>query len=207
MTQLPSSTTTPQYACLSQSTYCFGAYQVVPLRAEDMESIRVWRNEQMNALRQNAPLSAEDQRHYYQTVVQPLLTQPHPSQLLFSLLRDDHCIGYGGLVHMDWSAQRAEWSFLVDTRRHDRLELYRQDFEAFLTICKHILFEDLGFHRLTTETYDFRPYVVEALEANGFVLEGRLRDHVVIDGRRVDALLHGCLKEAWQPHPRVEAIP
>jgi len=48
---------------------------------------------------------------------------------------------------------------------------------------------------LFTETYDIRPRHVAILEMNGFKLEGRLIDHVLIDGKYIDALIHGCVND------------
>jgi hypothetical protein len=34
--------------------------------------------------------------------------------LLFSFLKNGECIGYGGLVHINWIDQNAEISFMID---------------------------------------------------------------------------------------------
>jgi RimJ/RimL family protein N-acetyltransferase len=50
----------------------------------------------------------------------------------------------------------------------------------------------LKLNKLTTEAFDLRPYLIETLEKNGFVLEGRLRSHNLINGIYRDSLLHAC---------------
>jgi len=139
-----------------------------------MELIRVWRNAQMRVLRQSRPLSPEDQKRYFRDVVMPTFEQPQPPMLLFTYLLDDHPIGYGGLVHIDWENRRAEISFLLETARsrEDADGEYARLFSCFLALMKRIAFDELGLNRLYTETFDIRPLHVQVLEQNGFRPEG-----------------------------------
>ena len=184
-----------RYACLKRQRYESGLLAVIPVREADMELIRVWRNEQMRVLRQSRPLSPEDQKRYFRDVVMPTFEQPQPPMLLFTYLLDDHPIGYGGLVHIDWENRRAEISFLLETARsrEDADGEYARLFSCFLALMKRIAFDELGLNRLYTETFDIRPLHVQVLEQNGFRPEGRMRQHVLVDGRFVDSLIHGCL--------------
>jgi hypothetical protein len=39
-----------------------------------------------------------------------------PNQILFSFLEENKCIGYGGLVHINWNDINGEISFIIDTK-------------------------------------------------------------------------------------------
>ena len=69
----------------------------------------------MYHLRQDKPLTEEDQEAYFLNVVAKLFEQERPNQLLFSFLDGDKCIGYGGLVHINWIDKNAEISFIMNT--------------------------------------------------------------------------------------------
>ena len=182
------------YYPLPQSEYHHEAYRLVPIRYEDREPIRAWRNAQLEVLRQAAPLTAAQQEAYFQRVVLPLFEQEQPSQLLFSLLHEDKLIAYGGLVHLSWPDLRAEVSFLVGPVRAADAATYRQDFLAHLRLLGQVAFESLKFNRLFTETYDIRPAHIAILEEAGFRLEGRLRQHIqLVPGTFTDSLMHGQL--------------
>ena len=182
------------YHPLPQSEYHHEAYRLVPIRYEDREPIRAWRNAQLEVLRQAAPLTAAQQEAYFQRVVLPLFEQEQPDQLLFSLLHEDKLIAYGGLVHLSWPDLRAEVSFLVGPVRAADAATYRQDFLAHLRLLGQVAFESLKFNRLFTETYDIRPAHIAILEEAGFRLEGRLRQHVQLaPGTFTDSLMHGQL--------------
>ena len=182
------------YRPLPQAEYRHEAYRLVPIRYEDREPIRTWRNAQLDVLRQATPLTAEQQEAYFQRVVLPLFEQEKPGQLLFSLLHNDELIAYGGLVHISWADLRAEVSFLVEPTRAAEPATYRQDFRAHLRLLGQVAFEGLEFNRLFTETYDIRPAHVAILEEAGFRLEGRLRQHIQLQpGTFTDSLMHGQL--------------
>ena len=182
------------YRPLPQAEFRHETYRLVPIRYEDREPIRAWRNAQLEVLRQAEPLSAEQQDGYFQRVVLPLFEQEKPGQLLFSLLHHDQLVAYGGLVHISWPDARAEVSFLADPTRAAEAATYRQDFRAHLRLLGQVAFEGLKFNRLFTETYDIRPAHVALLEEAGFRLEGRLRQHVQLKpGTFADSLMHGQL--------------
>lgn len=188
----------PYGTLLPEGRWPDGAYALVPLREQDVFAIKEWRNAQLDVLRQRRPLSDADQRRYFQNVVRPTFSAARPEQILFSYLVDDTCLGYGGLVHIDWEAQRAELSFLVDPAVAADAERYDEVFARFIGLVQRIAFGRLGLQRLWTETYAIRPRHVAVLERCGFRPEGCWRRHVRIGEAWVDSLLHGCLKEDYE---------
>lgn len=162
-----------------------------PLLWEDREPIRRWRNEQIDVLRQSTPLSVQDQDHYYAEVLRPQFDQQHPVQILWAAEEHGSLIGYGGIVHIVWSDRRGEVSFLTESSRAQ--ESLAADWTAFLSLLVPMARDRLGLHKLTTETYTTRPALVPVLEAQGFVLEGTLREHHQVNGVWVDSLAHGLL--------------
>ena len=187
----------PYGLLLPEGRWTDGAYALVPLREQDVFAIKEWRNAQLDVLRQSRPLSDADQRRYFETVVRTTFTAARPEQILFSYLVGDRCIGYGGFVHLDWAAQRAELSFLVDPALAADAGRYDEVFSRYIGLVQRIAFVRLGLQRLWTETYDIRPRHVAVLERSGFRQEGRWRRHVRIGDTWVDSVLHGCLKEDY----------
>lgn len=183
------------YKCLKMNQYALDGYVLLPIRQEDMMPIKDWRNAQLAVLRQKQPLTEAEQHRYFTTVVWPSFEEEKPKQLLFSLLRDTTGIGYGGIVHISWEDRRGEVSFLLNPARVAEAGVYRQDFLAFLYLIKQAAYVGLGLNRLFTETFDIRPLHISILEEAGFRLEGRMKQHRIVDGAFVDSLLHGHLKE------------
>lgn len=179
------------YACLKNQEFNDKAYRMLPIRMEDIFLIKQWRNEQIDILRQDKILTDDMQKVYYENVIKPSFFLAQPDQILFSVLKNDQFIGYGGMVHIDWKGKAAELSFLVETTRSKHAETYRADFAAFLTMIKKVAFQELKFHRIFAETYDIRPLHISILEDEGFKYEKRLKDWVEIHGKLTDALIHG----------------
>ena len=180
------------YHCAAGMAASAGRYALRPLRWEDREPIRQWRNDQLDVLRQDRPLSPADQDRYYRDVVAPQMTADRPPQVLLALTEDDALIGYGGIVHLSWSDRRGEVSFLTDTTRLDE-PTFAADWRAYLDLLLPLTRRVLGLHKLTTETYEVRTTLIPILEQHGFVLEGTLREHHLLDGRWVTSLAHGLI--------------
>ncbi len=185
------------YPMLEGMNLSAGSYRLVPLREQDIERIRQWRNAQRDILRQDFHLTEAQQRVYYRDAVRPTFGVLKPAQMLFSFLLNDACIGYGGLTHIDWQDLRAELSFLLATERARNGPIYRTEMLAFLKLIQRACFEGVGLNRLFTETYDCRPLHIGLLEEAGLKLEGRLRAHHRMGRDWVDSLMHARLKEEY----------
>lgn len=177
-----------KYKILQKQSFSAGDYQIVPIRDEDKFLIMKWRNEQMYHLRQNEILTPEKQEKYYREVVDKLFEQDKPEQILFSYLHKGQCIGYGGLVHINWDKKTAEVSFIMDT------QLEKNEFDKhwsiFLSLLEQVAFDQLSLTKIFTYAYDLRPHLYEALEKNGFVLAQRLKNEVKINNKFFDVVIH-----------------
>ena len=134
------------YKALNQNFFSNGEFKIVPIRFEDRADIMKWRNEQMYHLRQDKPLTQKSQDNYFNETVARLFDQDKPNQILFSYLKNDKCIGYGGLVHINWVDKNAEISFIMKS------ELEKDEFElhwtTYLRLIDQLAFEDLDLHKL-----------------------------------------------------------
>jgi len=194
-----------KYVCLKHQRFIHPkGYEILPVREEDIESIRIWRNAQMDILRQKKEIESQEQQHYFKTVIFPDFQVPHPSHLLMSFLLKGELIGYGGLVHIDWEAKRAEVSFLVNPERLDTR--YDHDFKAYMELISSLTFEELKFHRLFTESYAFREHNMALHESMGFKKEGILRDHAFKKGKWQNSVLHGLLVTEWKPNVEIRKV-
>lgn len=182
---------------LKKTDFSFLTYKIVPIREQDILSIKEWRNAQLDILRQKRKLTNDDQKRYFDNIVKPTFIHPSPSQMIFSYLLDYNCIGYGGITNIDWESKRVELSFLLDNKRSINNSIYEKEFSIFINLIKQLVFDELKFNRIFTETYDIRPFHVSILEKNDFLFEGRMRQHVLINNRFVDSLLHGFIKEQY----------
>ena len=179
------------YICLYQQQCFLGDYSLVPIRYEDRFDIMKWRNEQIYHLRQASPLTEEDQQRYFDNVVAKLYDNPKPDQILFSYLENDVCIGYGGLVHINWIDNNAEISFIMDTRLEK--DHFAEHWSNYLTMLKEVAFSDLNLHKIYTYAFDLRPQLYTMLEANGFLREATLKDHCFFEGEYKNVVIHSYI--------------
>ena len=182
------------YACMPRARVSHDSFSLQAVQPGDIEAIRRWRNAQLDVLRQSAPISPEQQVRYFEERIWPAKSEPRPDTILVAFREGSRLVGYGGLVYVSWEHRRAEVSFLLDDRLAARPDEYSRLFGRYLRLLKEMAFEDLGLERLFTETYAFRNAHMAVLESEGFRPEGNMRGHVVVDGVRVDSLLHGCLR-------------
>jgi RimJ/RimL family protein N-acetyltransferase len=147
-----------------------------------------WRNEQMYHLRQATPLTPESQENYFQNVVSALFEQEKPNQLLFSYLKNGKCIGYGGLVHINWIDKNAEISFVLNSKEDK--QAFHFHWKNYLALLELVSFGELNFHKIYTYAFNLRPHLYEVLEHCGFNKEATLKEHCFFDGKFIDVIIH-----------------
>ena len=176
------------YNCLQKQSFYNDNYSIVPIRIGDKLDIMKWRNEQIYHLRQNKPLTEEDQVRYFETVVKRLFDEEQPNQLLFSYLEGDKCIGYGGLVHINWIDKNAEISFGMKTELEK--EMFKFHWDTFLQLIEKIAFNELNFHKIFTYAFDLRPHLYEVLESKNYLKEAVLKEHCYFNNHFIDVIIH-----------------
>ena len=177
-----------KYKVLDRNSFSKNEFSIVPIRYKDRFDIMQWRNEQMYHLRQASLLTKEDQKNYFKNVVANLFDKEKPDQILFSYLKDGDIIGYGGLVHINWTDGNSEISFLIKT------ELEKNDFKMhwgiYLELLEHVAIKELNLHKIYTYAFDLRPHLYEVLEQSGYTKEAVLKEHCMFDGDYIDVVIH-----------------
>jgi RimJ/RimL family protein N-acetyltransferase len=184
----------PMYLRLQQRMFNLDEITLNAISIENIERIRNWRNSQISVLRQSKAISESEQIEYFEKNVFPGYPKHEPEQILFEIHFRSEFIGYGGLVNIDWTASRAEISFLLSPEIVEGSSDYLLVFDLFLKLIQEIAFRNLGFTRLFTETFQFREKHIQVIESNEFKLEGTLRNHSLQNGRPTNSLIHGKLR-------------
>jgi RimJ/RimL family protein N-acetyltransferase len=181
------------YKVLSKQSFVEGDYSLIPLRNEYRYQIMDWRNEQIFHLRQSELLTKEKQDFYFTNVIDKLFDQDFPKQILFSFLKDNECIGYGGLVHINWKDMNAEVSLVLNAEFNNHF--FIETWTKYLSLLKTIAFKDLNLYKIFTYAFDIRPKLYKALENSGFTEESRLKEHCNINGKFLDVVYHSCFNQ------------
>ena len=182
------------YKALSKQAFTTEKFSIVPIRFEDRFNIMTWRNEQIYHLRQNKPLTVQHQENYFKNVVAKLFDQEQPDQILFSYLENDKCIGYGGLVHINWIDRNAEISFIMNTDLEGNQ--FAEHWSNYLELIEKVAFKELKFHKIYTYAFDLRPQLYQALSNSSFEEEARLKEHSFFHDKYIDVVIHSKINRA-----------
>jgi len=175
------------YKSLSKQFFLNNERKIVPIRYQDRFDIMKWRNEQVYHLRQDNPLTIEDQENYFLKIINSLFDEEQPNQILFSYLENDICIGYGGLVHINWVDKNAEISFIMDTSLEE--EFFGLHWTTFLNLIEQVAIE-VNLHKIFTYAFDLRPHLYSLLEGSKYVREAVLKEHCFFEGKYIDVIIH-----------------
>ena len=184
------------YKALNNQVFNLKTFSLVPIRYQDRYDIMRWRNEQIYHLRQNKPLSKEEQDSYFVNIINPTFNEKEPKQVLFSFLEKNVCIGYGGLVHINWKDSRAEISFLINTSLEQNSFNFLWD--NYLKLIEIVAFEELKLHKIYTYAFDLRPNLYEVLEINNYCKEAILKEHTFFNGKFINVVIHSKMNNSLE---------
>ena len=176
------------YKNLKNQVFSYENFKIVPIRDIDKEDIMVWRNEQIYHLRQKNVLTIDAQKKYFDTKISKLFDLEKPDQILFSFLKNNKCIGYGGLVHINWFDLNAEISFLMNTKLEKNFFSFH--WKAFLNLLEIVAFNELNLHKIYTYAFDLRPKLYTTVESLGYVKEAELKEHFKNKNRFESVIIH-----------------
>ncbi|MHA8104559.1 GNAT family N-acetyltransferase [Aquirufa nivalisilvae] len=177
-----------EYRVLKKQVFTKGLFQIVPIRDSDQLDIMKWRNEQIYHLRQNKPLTEQDQSHYFTNTISNLFNEDQPNQILFSYLEAGKCIGYGGLVHINWVDRNAEISFIMETKLEK--DNFDKHWSIYLNLIEEVAFKELKLHKIYVYAFDLRPHLYVALENVGYFLDARLKKHCLFENEYKDVVIY-----------------
>jgi len=176
-----------KYKCLKNQSFEKGKYKIVPVRYKDRFDIMKWRNDQIYHLRQEKLLTKDDQNQYFNLIIKNLFSEHFPKQILFSYIKNNICIGYGGLVHINWKDKNAEISFIMNTDLENNFKFH---WETFLNMLEKVAFEDIILKKVFTYAFDLRPHLYIALEKCGYIKEAELKEHFLFEKKFKSVVIH-----------------
>lgn len=163
-----------------------------PISKNDIEQIRIWRNDQISFLRQSNTISVNEQINYFNDIIYPNFFLNKPKMILFSFFdkNSKNLLGYGGFVHIDWKNKTSEVSFLCNTNFMNNPKIYKSCFLNFMKIIIEIAREELKFKCLYSETFEFRKNHIKNLEFLGYTQFGIKKNAKLKDGFSYSSMLH-----------------
>lgn len=105
---------------------------------------------------------------------------------------DGELVGTCTLARIDRANRRAEMGFALA-----RTFWGRGYMAAALPAVLRFAFERLALHRVVADTDPRNAPSIRALERLGFVREGVLREHYLVQGEPQDAIVYGLLRSDW----------
>ena len=104
-------------------------------------------------------------------------------------------IGVIGMVGIDWRNRRATTGALIGEK-----EYWGKGYgtEAKLLLLKHA-FDTLGLEKICSEVLSTNPRSKAYLEKTGYKEEGCLRQHFLVNGKKVDAYVMALFREDFYP--------
>ena len=112
----------------------------------------------------------------------------------FVIEADGTVIGQCGLYHFDWTAHSCGLGIAIGDRAYWGQGYGRES----VTVLLEYAFRYRNFQKVWLTVNSTNERAIRSYNSCGFVQEGRLRRHTWNDGKYVDLIYMGVLKEEWE---------
>jgi RimJ/RimL family protein N-acetyltransferase len=167
------------------------AVVLAPVRDGDSARLLAWINERDDVLYSAAyhPVHQRSHEEWFDSIRQ------RPDVAIFGIRRrdDDELVGTCQLRGIDPVHRSAELLIRIGERGQRNRGYGEQAVRLLLAFG----FRDLNLHRIQLQVFASNEAALRLYEKTGFVQEGRLRQAVHIDGRYVDVIAMGILREEF----------
>jgi len=181
------------YPFLDTSALTLQDYRLAPLRKDDVQLIRTWRNAQRERLYQDRIITMGEQNLFYRNEVLPTFDHYRPPRIALSLLLRGACIACGGLDRVDWQHRRARLYRVFATERHGNPLSYQTEATVFVRLILRMAFTQAGLERICAEVPGRERLEQSVFREAGFTEEGRMRNYFRAETWADDCLLFACL--------------
>ena len=165
-----------------------------PVR-EDIPRFVNWLNdpEVRRGLLLYLPMSQAEEEAWFDNM---LKTPPAEHPMVIEIQKENRWLAVGncGVHEIDWRCRSAEVGLFIGEK-----QFWNQGYgtEVMRLLLKHA-FESLNLNRISLMVYESNLGAIRSYEKSGFILEGRKRQGMYIDGSYEDILLMSILKDEWQ---------
>jgi RimJ/RimL family protein N-acetyltransferase len=164
------------------------------IEREDLPRFVAWLNDaEINRyLLLYLPLSNVQEEKWFENL-QNRPVEEHP--LVIEVKQDGGWLPVGniGLQHLDWRNRSVEVGIFIGDKR-----FWNQGYgtETMRLMMKHA-FNTLNLNKVYLQVFSNNPRAMKAYEKAGFVVEGRLREDMYIDGQYHDVIVMSILRSEW----------
>ena len=152
------------------------------------------RDSEFHRLLDNGPASSSSEKKIKEWIEKQGEKGFPPDRFYFSVrtLAEDKYIGFLSL-----------WVDLIHSEAWVGLGIGERDFWGkgygtdMMKLCQQYVFRELSLERLSLGLFEYNPRALRSYEKCGFRLEGRTRKDTLREGKHVDSLWMGILREEW----------
>lgn len=121
-----------------------------------------------------------------------------PDSVLWAIEKDDGTLVGTTELRLTLRAERAELGIGI----HDKTQWSKGLGTEAVRLVVDYAFEELNLNRVELTTDEENARAIRCYEKVGFIREGLLRQHRLVDGRFGNTLVMGVLRDEWRPLDR-----
>lgn len=170
--------------------------ELTPFDLDNLQTHYKWNNDkELNYLDSDYPFQFESYESFTSRI-RSVLDHNNTSNQLLEIHRTDadELIGVIDIHEIDYHNSRCSLECTIGKKTYWNQGYGYYAMDKALTYC----FEELGMNRVNTTAFDFNKPWIKLVKKLGFKQEGKLRQHVLKNGRYRDKLLFGLLRSEYE---------
>ena len=163
---------------------------ILEVDKELQEKIRLWRNskEVNKFMVTNHQISKDEHKKWFEKL------KKEENRKAWIIKYEKKPIGLVQLTNIDFIKKTTEWGFYI----YDKSEKGKGVGSASLLKLMEIVFEEMNFEKMSTMVVENNIIALKLYEKFGFEKEGKLKEKLNRDGKKLNVFIMSISKEKWK---------
>jgi hypothetical protein len=172
---------------------------ILDLDSSIIELIRHWRNSDVvrRYMYRSHYISKEEHLRWFEG-----LKLEKGNRKVWIIYYEDIPVGVINLFNIDYENKITDWGFYIGETAYRGLGIG----SISLWRLMEYVFDKMNFHKMYTSVLENNSDALNLYKKFGFKEEGRLRKHIFKEGKYIDVILIGILKEEWEDARKLFSI-
>lgn len=168
--------------------------QLTALKTEDAEAMARWSEDSEYLRNLDTDFAVPRSAEYYRSEVESLSSQTDTIELGIRFIRENQLIGFISLNSIEWNNRSGRLAVGIGEPDYRNRGIGTE----VVKLMVQYAFHELNLNRIGLDVISSNQAAIRCYENSGFIVEGTIREGILRDGKKMDRIYMGLLRNEWE---------
>ena len=178
---------------MNQNLFRSSRIQLKALKKEDAEAMARWSEDSEYLRNLDTDFAVPRSAEHYRSEIESISSQDNTIELGIHLISENQLIGFISLNSIEWNNRSGRLAVGIGESKFRHLGIGTEAVKMMI----HYAFDELNLNRVGLDVISSNQAAIRCYQKSGFVVEGTIRESILRDGKKMDRIYMGLLRNEW----------